>query len=93
MRACCGRPSGSRATDERDKHTLLHSHCFLPGEQGTYDDRRVQKLDIVDRPIAEAVDVFRRYLTYAKVNSGEALKSARADYKNLSKRKSRFKLF
>lgn len=60
---------------------------YLPGEQGTYDERRVQKLDIVDRSITEAIEVFRRYLTYAKVASGEALKSARADYENLSKRK------
>src|SRR5262249_38054256 len=32
---------------------------YLPGEQGTYDDRRVQKLDVVDRPITETVEVFR----------------------------------
>jgi predicted type IV restriction endonuclease len=60
---------------------------YLPGEQGTYDERRVQKVDIVDRPITETIEVFRRYLTYAKVASGDALKSARADYENLSKRK------
>ena len=60
---------------------------YLPGEQGNYDERRVQKLDIVDRPITEAIEVFRRYLTYSKVSSGDALKSARADYENLSKRK------
>lgn len=60
---------------------------YLPGEQGTYEDRRVQKLDIVDRPIAEVIEVFRRYMTYTRVGSGEALKSARADYENMSKRK------
>jgi predicted type IV restriction endonuclease len=60
---------------------------YLPGEQGAYDDRRVQKLDIVDRPITEAIEVFRRYLTYDRVSSGEALKFARSDYENLSKRK------
>ena len=60
---------------------------YLPGEQGSYDDRRVQKLDIVERPLDEVIEVFRRYLTYAKVGSGEALKSARRDYENLSKRK------
>ena len=57
---------------------------YLPGEQGNYDERRVQKLDIADRPITDAIEVFKRYLTYERVNSGEALKSARADYQNLS---------
>jgi predicted type IV restriction endonuclease len=28
---------------------------YLPGEQGTYDERRVQKLDIVDRHIGEVI--------------------------------------
>jgi hypothetical protein len=60
---------------------------YLPGEQGSYDERRVQKLDIVDRPIVEVIEVLRRYLTYANVGSGEALKFARADYENIYRRK------
>jgi predicted type IV restriction endonuclease len=59
---------------------------YLPGEQGNFNQRRVQKLDLVDRPIAETIEVFRKYLTYERVNSGEALKCARGDYENLSKR-------
>lgn len=47
----------------------------------------MQKLDIVDRPISEVIEVFQKYLTYSRVHSGDALKSARADYENLSKRK------
>ena len=47
----------------------------------------MQKLDIVDRPITEVVEVLQKYLTYSKVHCGEALKSARSDYENLSKRK------
>jgi predicted type IV restriction endonuclease len=60
---------------------------YLPGEQGSYDERRVQKLDIADRPIADAIEVFKRYLAFDRVSSGEALGSARADYQNLSRRK------
>lgn len=58
---------------------------YLPGEQGRYDERRVYKLDLLERDIEEAVDRLERYLRYERVCSGEALKSARADYQNVSR--------
>ncbi len=60
---------------------------FLPGEQGSYDERRVQKLDLSERSPADASEIFRKYLQFARVKSGEAIENARADYKNISKRK------
>jgi len=60
---------------------------FLPGEQGSYDERRVQKLDIVERPTKEVVEILQRYLEIGRVRSKAALESARADYQNISRRK------
>ena len=58
---------------------------YLPGEQGRYDERRVYKLDLLEREIEEAVKRLEKYLSYERVCSGEALKSARADYQNVAR--------
>lgn len=58
---------------------------FLPGEQGSYGERRVYKLDIGERDIKECSERFERYLQYSKVVSGEAIDSARDDYHNAKK--------
>jgi predicted type IV restriction endonuclease len=58
---------------------------FLPGEQGDYGERRVYKLDIVERDAAECVSRFNRYLHYEAIRSGAALENARADYRNESR--------
>lgn len=58
---------------------------FLPAEQGDYTERRVYKLDMVERDVAESVTRLERYLSYAQVSSGAAIASAREDYKNVSR--------
>lgn len=58
---------------------------YLPGEQGRYDERRVYKLDLLERDISEAENRLTRYLSYSNVCSGESLKSARADYQNVAR--------
>lgn len=58
---------------------------YLPGEQGRYDERRVYKLDLLEREIEEAVNRLERYLKYERVCSGEALRAARADYQNVAR--------
>lgn len=58
---------------------------YLPGEQGRYDERRVYKLDLLERDIAEAKSRLDRYLSYSNVCSGAALKSARSDYQNVAR--------
>jgi hypothetical protein len=59
---------------------------YLPGEQGSYEDRRVYKLDLYERPPAEAAEILRRYLECSKVQSGEALETARKEYRNRNRR-------
>lgn len=58
---------------------------FLPGEQGDYGERRVYKLDIVDRDVKECAERFERYLLHSAVASGAAIQAAREDYRNVSK--------
>lgn len=58
---------------------------FLPAEQGDYTERRVYKLDMVERDVEESVARLERYLSYAQVSSGAAIASAREDYKNVSR--------
>ncbi|MGF6724176.1 hypothetical protein P3T43_003543 [Paraburkholderia sp. GAS41] len=58
---------------------------FLPGEQGDYGERRVYKLDIVERDIPTCVARLERYLKHEFVASGAALDAAREDYRNVAK--------
>src|SRR5574337_1127850 len=58
---------------------------FLPAEQGDYSERRVYKLDILERGLQESVSRLDRYLSYARVAAGTALADAREDYRNISR--------
>ncbi|WDN89969.1 putative type IV restriction endonuclease [Desulfosarcina sp. BuS5] len=58
---------------------------YLPGEQGRYDERRVYKLDLLERDISEAKNRLERYLSYSNVCLGTALKAARSDYQNVAR--------
>lgn len=58
---------------------------FLPGEQGDYGERRVYKLDIVERDISECVDRLTRYLQYDAIMCGDAIEAARKDYRNVAR--------
>jgi hypothetical protein len=60
-------------------------HFFLPAEQGNYDDRRVYKLDLLERDPDEIVKRFNRYLNYQDICTGTAIENARRDYKNVAK--------
>ena len=60
---------------------------YLPGEQGRYDERRVYKLDILERDISEAEQKLKAYLSYENICSGKALESARADYRNVARKR------
>ncbi len=59
---------------------------YLPAEQGSYEDRRVYRLDLFERPAAEAAQTVSRYLLRARVDSGEALETARKEYRSLNLR-------
>jgi predicted type IV restriction endonuclease len=58
---------------------------FLPAELGDYEQRRVYKLDVLERTIEESSYRFGRYLEYAAVCSGEALTNARNDYRDVAR--------
>src|ERR1035437_10009368 len=49
---------------------------YLPAEQGSYEDRRVYKLDLLERTPLEATETFSRYLARERVVAGEALGTA-----------------
>ncbi|MBI5385109.1 MAG: type I restriction enzyme HsdR N-terminal domain-containing protein [Verrucomicrobia bacterium] len=59
---------------------------YLPAEQGSYEDRRVYKLDLFERPAEEAGETLHRYLDRARVESGEALETARKEYRSRNRR-------
>lgn len=60
-------------------------HFYLPAEVGSYDERRVYKLDLLERDVQESEYRFERYLGFKNVANGNALEKAREDYKNISK--------
>jgi predicted type IV restriction endonuclease len=59
---------------------------YLTMEQGSYEERRVYKLDLFEREPAEAAATLARYLTRSKVESGEALEAARSEYRGRNRR-------
>ncbi len=58
---------------------------YLPAEQGSYLERRVQKLDLLEREAKDAAAVLERYLRVDRVKSGEAHSDARADYQSAAR--------
>ena len=62
-------------------------HFFLPTEQGDYGERRVYKLDLLERDPQEAKVGFERYLGYEEVRSGRAIEAARRDYRNAARKR------
>lgn len=62
-------------------------HFYLPAEQGSYLERRVYLLDLLERDPAESVERLRRYLDYGSVISGEAIERARHDYQRARQRR------
>ncbi len=59
---------------------------YLPAEQGSYEDRRVHKLDLFERSAAEASEILNRYLQSSRVESGEARETALKEYRNRNRR-------
>lgn len=58
---------------------------YLPGEQGDYAERRVYKIDLLEREVSESADRLTRYLSYTSTCNGSAIESARSDYKNVTR--------
>lgn len=60
---------------------------YLPAERGSYEDRRVYKLDLVERTPAEAAAELRRYLDYSRTMKGEAIAEAQKNYRDTHRRR------
>jgi hypothetical protein len=60
---------------------------YLPAERGDYEERRVYKLDILERNVKESAERFERYLSFEGIHSGSCLEAAKADHKNTSLRR------
>jgi predicted type IV restriction endonuclease len=60
---------------------------YLPSGQGSYDDRRVYRLQLNERPAIESARIFERYLSRARVKSGEALDAANQDYRDIASKR------
>ena len=57
---------------------------YLPSGQGSYDDRRVYRLQLDDRPPEESHAILSRYLLRASVLDLSAFENARVDYDAIS---------
>lgn len=60
---------------------------FLPGEQGSYGDRRFYKLDLLERDTGESAERLRRYLQHETVANGAAIRNAREDYQSIARQR------
>jgi hypothetical protein len=59
---------------------------YLPAEQGSYEDRCVYKLDLFKRTPRESTETLGRYLSRPRIETGEALETARGEYRSLNRR-------
>lgn len=55
---------------------------YLPSAQGSYEDRRLYKLDLLERSPDECERIFSRYLSHERQRSGAAQSDAQQDYAN-----------
>jgi len=55
---------------------------YLPSGQGSYDDRRVYRLQLDDREPEECARILTRYLARDRVRDGSALIDAQRDYRD-----------
>lgn len=58
---------------------------FLPAEQGDFGERRVYKLDLLERNPDDVIMRLKRYLDYKAVCAGNSIEAARRDYSNVKK--------
>ena len=59
---------------------------YLPAEQGSYEERRVFKLNLLERSPGESAEVLTKYLGQENVASGQALETARMEYQSNNRR-------
>jgi len=62
-------------------------HLYVPAMQGSYDERRVYLLDLLERDPTESAERLQRYLEWSAITSGEAFERAREDYQRAKQRR------
>ena len=62
-------------------------HFYLPAEAGTYEERRVYMLDLIERDLDESAYRLKRYLSYQQVEKVPPFEDAREDYKAVYKKR------
>lgn len=63
---------------------------YLPGEQGSYMERRVDLLDVVEKSVEDVEKVLRRYLDKKEIASGAYLENAQKDlHRNAQRRRAK----
>ena len=62
-------------------------HFYLPAEQGSYQERRVYRLDLLEREPEECAARLNRYLSSERVATGDSLAAAREDYRGLARKR------
>jgi hypothetical protein len=65
----------------------LFEYAFHQGIQGNYQERRLHKIDLLERNPEVSSQLLERYLLYERVLSGEALDDARKDYKDVDRQR------
>ena len=60
---------------------------YLPAEQGNYSERRVQKLDLLERDPKNSAQVLERYLKFDRVRDGSAHSDTRGDYQSAARQR------
>ena len=60
---------------------------YFPGGQGSYDERRIYRLQIQDRSPLECADILSKYLDKQRVRSGKAQDDAIRDYRDSANRR------
>ena len=62
-------------------------HFFHPSGQGDYKERRVYKLDLIERDSEESAKRLNRYLNYQSIRTGDAVRAIEEDYRNISRQR------
>jgi hypothetical protein len=60
---------------------------YLPGEQGPYEERRLYKLDLVEREPRDSASVLERYAGFSRVKSAAAIDDAKREFREASQQR------
>ena len=60
---------------------------FYPIGQGDYRERKVYELDLTEDDSEKSAEHFNRYLNYASIRTGEAIKAIEEDYRDISRQR------